>query len=333
MDPVLLHNFSIDQIRLWKTEYIYIMPKYDGWRLLFNPTKNVLLTRNKNNINIPTVIFEQIKLFSRGDYLDGELWCGYNTFNKLPSIDENSDINGLYYIIFDIPNINLPYSNRYLELQHRIKSYQYSNIIIPEVTIYDIKTKNDTNIMIDIRKILQTEINKKGEGLVIRNPNSYYEPGKRSHNILKYKQWDETEVKIIDYKFTDVANKKNSQINDQLNKYVSSLICIMDDNTRITITFKSTNAPPIGSYIKIKYNQKTIYGVPKFASYIGLSDKHINETTDLSKSNETTDLSESHETTDLSKSNETTDLSESKKFEIDSYIENILSKYFLIQTN
>src|SRR5947207_273585 len=93
----------------------WLSEKLDGVRAFWDGER--LLSRNGKVLNIPphfTCTFPKKEL-------DGELWMGKQTLEKLLSL-LNSDWNdedwhSVHYGIFDIPNSRAPYEDRMKELQ------------------------------------------------------------------------------------------------------------------------------------------------------------------------------------------------------------------------
>lgn len=102
----------------------------------------------------------------------------------------------------------------------------------------------------------------KGEGLMIKDPNSSYEP-KRSNLLLKVKQFDDTEATVIGH------NKGTGRCSGML----GALQVKMDNG----ITFKigsgfndsQRNKPPkIGSRVTFKYQGVSKSGTPRFPIFL-----------------------------------------------------------------
>ena len=236
--------------------------KYDGYRALW--TGHELLTRNGNKINAPVSF---TNLLPRGIALDGELWLGYCNFEDCGLFRKkklnSSDLDlwdHVQYIVFDLPAVRYPFETRMLELEKLVKYLCYQ---IPNCPIINIK--NDRIISLDQIDELMSEIkNRGGEGLMLREPGSYYE-GKRSNTLLKIKFEDDMECTITDYKS---GTGKYSNIlgafectDDNGNKFFVSGM-----NDQIRQDYLDTH--PIGTKITIIYNGLTKNSIPRHPRYL-----------------------------------------------------------------
>lgn len=137
-----------------------------------------------------------------GEIFDGELYIHNTDFNKLGGNirrDKNIDINSankVEYHIYDFPRIyddtillteESAYLNRFTALDKR-------KLNLPLVTVVTTLINNEEEMLDKFAQYLEEGY----EGIMIRNLNSPYEQ-KRSYNLLKYKEFDDKEYKIIGY--------------------------------------------------------------------------------------------------------------------------------------
>lgn len=266
MDPVLLHVFKSDSLRGWNQCYVSV--KYDGWRMIWDPKTSKCYTRHGTELAVSDQILSELVRVSPVDVLDGELWGGYGT--------QSSDITagkGVTFMVFDCPNINGSYSDRYKYLSDNFSGKSERVIVVNQELI-----KVTTESVPCLSKMMDDEVSRGGEGIVIRNPNAMYEFGTRSNNVIKMKPNDVIEVTVKDY----------FECNP-ITTYTKSLICCTDsdfsDDGRILtfkVSFKRTDPPLIGTRISIKYSQLTVNGLPKFPALLSQS-KIKKETKELVK--------------------------------------------------
>src|SRR5688572_22444621 len=86
----------------------------DGVRAYWDGEK--LLSRHGNKFAAPTSFTRSIP---KGVALDGELWMGRGSFEKLMALlnSNNQDWSGIQYRIFDLPNSKLIFKERILQLR------------------------------------------------------------------------------------------------------------------------------------------------------------------------------------------------------------------------
>ena len=226
--------------------------KLDGIRAYWDG-KN-LLTRSGNIIHAPTWFTKDYPPFE----IDGELWSKRKDFENISSIVRDKvpskEWTEIKHYIFEVPNAK----GGLIERLSKVKSYQNSIIkIIPQLPIKD---KNHLQqFLIDIE-------NKKGEGVVVRDPQALY-IAKRTNKALKVKTFLDKECRII----------AHNGGHGKFSKILGSVTCILDNNVTFKIGsgFKvkeRENPPAIGSLITFKYKEFTKYGKPRFPVFLRVKD-------------------------------------------------------------
>ena len=109
-----------------------------------------------------------------------------------------------------------------------------------------------------LEKYLQELINKKAEGIIIKNPNIDYF-SERSNEILKVKKFEDDEGKVIGHNYKD---KKFKSLKIKLeNGVVFNLGGGFSDKERL-------NPPKVGDIVTFKYYGFTKNDKSKFASFL-----------------------------------------------------------------
>jgi DNA ligase-1 len=206
-------------------------PKLDGFRLQVHIDKDYIKLFSRNGIlandMFPEIIEAAKKYMLENNIsnaiLDGEI-IGFDLEKNsyLPfeqtaqrkrkhNIKDNNNLCKTRFVIFDlllynnISYINLPYSKR-LDIIERL---QNNNEII-HVISHNIENESD----LELNYI--EAIKQKQEGIMIKDLNSIYEPGKRTRTWLKYKEIqknsleDLIDVVILGYTLAK-GNRKNRQ--------------------------------------------------------------------------------------------------------------------------
>lgn len=145
--------------------------KLDGVRALW--TGSALLTRNGNRIHAPAWFTAKMPQHR----LDGELWIGNGSFDRLVSIlqKKDGDWSEIEYHIFDLAESGT--------IEERIQ--RLDSISLPD----HVKrvAHRVCSGMDDLDKYEREVVNAGGEGLVIRKPGSKYRPG-RMGDVIKVKR-------------------------------------------------------------------------------------------------------------------------------------------------
>jgi len=178
-----VYDNSIDPTGYFASE------KFDGVRAIWTGSK--LVSRTNKPINAPQWFLND---FPKGIALDGELYikrCAFQettsiVLKKVPIDDEWKCIK---FVSFDIPSDSSIFKARFENLKKLIKKLKSKHITLAEHT--EIKSKEH------MRKMYKNIVEKNGEGLMLRKPNSIYVQ-KRSKNLLKVKPTDDSEAIITD---------------------------------------------------------------------------------------------------------------------------------------
>ena len=228
--------------------------KLDGIRAYWNGKE--LLTKNGNKIYIPKTLTKNYPPFA----LDGELWTKRNDFENIQSIvldkTPTKKWKEITYNIFEVPNQKGNFYKRISVLENWLKTNNNTNIKI----IKQIKCQNKKHL----NSYLEILLNKKAEGVIIKNPNISYFTG-RNKNILKVKKFKDMEGKVIAINYNDT------------NKF-KSLKILLENNISFNLgggfsNKEKINPPKIGEFVTFKYYGFTKYKKPKFASFLRIRKK------------------------------------------------------------
>lgn len=243
-----IYNEDFHNIKNW-----YMSEKLDGIRAYWNGKE--LLSKNGNKIYAPSWFIENFPPFE----LDGELWTKRDDFETVQNIvldkSPSKDWNKITYNIFEVPNQNGNFDERLKIVGNWLKSNPNKYIkIIPQLLCKD---KKHLNIY------LQELLNKKAEGIILKNPNTNYFTG-RNENILKVKKFFDMEGIVINHnyskgKFKSLVIKLENEIIFNLGGGFSNL--------------QRENPPKIGEIVTFKYYGLTKKGKPKFASFLRIRKK------------------------------------------------------------
>lgn len=228
--------------------------KLDGIRAYWNGKE--LFSKNGNKIYMPKTLTKNYPPFA----LDGELWTKRNDFENIQSIvlDKipTKKWKEITYNIFEVPNQKGNFYKRISILENWLKTNNNTNIKI----IKQIKCQNKKHL----NSYLEILLNKKAEGVIIKNPNISYFTG-RNKNILKVKKFKDMEGKVIAINYND-------------NNKFKSLKILLENNISFNLgggfSNKEKNNPPkIGEFVTFKYYGFTKYKKPKFASFLRIRKK------------------------------------------------------------
>ncbi len=226
--------------------------KLDGIRGFW--TGEELLTRGGNKLNPPKWFIANYPSFS----IDGELWTKRADFENISSIvrSKNPDDRwkNITHNIFEVPN----QSGGLLERLGVLHEFLASNPNLPIKVIPQVKINNKTQLSDFLEEVTKN----KGEGVVVRNPETLYQTGRLS-SALKVKKYFDTECKVL-----EILPGKGKYQN-----MMGSVLCQTQEGKQVKIGSgfkdKDRNDPPaIGSEITFKYYGFTKKGKFKYPVYL-----------------------------------------------------------------
>ena len=185
--PMLAHKFSDHK---GKMEFpVYVQPKLNGMRMLFDGENG--WSRGNKEV-IPEVI-QHLKFDAGGFILDGELMLPNNVLlqESMTAIKKyRPELSPkLIYHVYDIVDNELPYAKRQ-QIIHDILHDAPKNVV--RVPTWEAFNEND--VMVWHKSFVRDGF----EGTMVRDPDALYEINKRSYSLLKLKDFQDAEYRIID---------------------------------------------------------------------------------------------------------------------------------------
>lgn len=207
---VMLASSDVSRIRF----PAIAQPKLDGLRAHFTLRENDLLiqTRNGKPVDDGGFFYQYAKeMMAVGEVWDGEIVCVDEGGKYLTRQASNGILNKairgtiseketqqMRAVIWDIPSLKAPYSDRLSKLQERF--VQSGSNVFRMITSWHV----DSFEQIDV--YYNEEIKKGNEGLVIKNPDSLWE-GKRSNNLVKLKEIVDCDLRVVGWEEGTGRNK------------------------------------------------------------------------------------------------------------------------------
>ena len=226
--------------------------KLDGVRAFWDGKK--LLSRQGQTINAPKHFTQNFPPFE----LDGELWTKRGDFENIQSIVMDKVPHAAWseirYMIFEAPHAKGDFAARLTQVKSYVDTKKLSHVKVIEQTVC-----KDTK---ELHDYLQKVIEKGGEGVIVKDGSKEYFEG-RSESVLKFKESQDMEAKVIGYKagsgkFTGMMGSLQVELEDGVQFFIGGGF---SDEQRIT-------PPKIGDIVTFKYFGFTKNAVPKFASFL-----------------------------------------------------------------
>ena len=180
----------------------YISEKLDGHRALFynGPRGGEFISRNNKPFNAPRWFIEDISnMIPVNTLLDGELFLRRNDFEGMSAVRKKHPVDSewekITYHVFDLPMVHLPFDDRYRLMKTLLKYVPHVNVV-EQIKVKDIA---------HMHRIHTKLVAIGAEGSMLRKADSFYEH-KRSHTLLKVKDFHDAEVRVIGYEMGEGRN-------------------------------------------------------------------------------------------------------------------------------
>lgn len=253
--PLLLaerYRDSIDVSHYWVSE------KLDGVRAVWDG--KVLRFRSGNPVPAPRWFVDALPPQS----LDGELWLGRGSFDRLSSIvrrqsPDDGEWRRVSYMIFELPNA----PGSFTERREQIRAITEAAKLPWLQAVAQFRVADAAALQAKLRDIVRNG----GEGLMLHRDDAAYQVG-RSDALLKLTPWLDAEARVIAH----LPGK---------GKYAGKLGALrmeMPDGRRFALGSGLSddlrqNPPPVGMLVTYRYRELTPHGMPRFPRYLRLRDK------------------------------------------------------------
>lgn len=263
--PMLAHDYKKHSKKI--TFPCYIQPKLDGYRMVYNHLTKQATTRAGKLYNVfqYSELAKQLNSLNINYCLDGELYVHDPTFNfetygvlRKVKISEKdlTLLNTISYHVYDIIDTTKTFEER----QKILQAIETNNSLIKIVKT--IKCDSHNEISREYNKFIKDNY----EGAIVRNAKSKYTCKHRSFDLQKYKEFDDSEFKIVDYTFENDTSGQN--------EHLIVWICQTECGRRFNVQSTGTKIERqalykiahdfIGKLLWVKYFGITADGIPRF---------------------------------------------------------------------
>jgi DNA ligase-1 len=234
------------------TQYL-VSEKLDGVRAIWDG--QTLRFRSGKTINAPRWFLDGLPKRS----LDGELWLGRGTFERLSGIvrrevPDDAEWRQVHYMIFEMPGAPGTFAQRAALICEVVK--QANVPWLCEIEQLPVVDRNS------LQKRMKEIVSAGGEGLILRRADAHYETG-RSDTLLKMKPWEDAEAVVISHlpgkgKYTGVLGALRVRTED--GREFSLGTGFTDQQRRDPLS--------VGTTVTYRYHDLTRHGLPRFASFL-----------------------------------------------------------------
>lgn len=191
--------------------------------------------------------------------VDGELWTARGDFARLSGIVRAHDAGDaawreVSYRVFDLPDHPGPFDARVPAIQRVVQRVDQPWVRAVE----QFRVADDDALDAALERVMAAG----GEGLMLHRGSARYDAG-RSDDLLKLKPYADAEAKVVG--INPGAGR--------LDGLMGSLDVITPDGREFAVGSGFTDAeradpPPVGAWIRYRYNGETATGLPRFARFL-----------------------------------------------------------------
>lgn len=235
----------------------WVSEKFDGVRAIWNGRQ--LRFRSGNRVPAPRWFIERLP----DQALDGELWLGRGTFDRLSAIvrrdpPDDAEWRQVRYMVFEMPGAPGTFTERLAQLKSLVDGG-----VPPWLTLVDQFRVADESAL---RNRLAEIVRRGGEGLMLHRADALYETG-RSAALLKLTPWLDAEGRVVAH----LPGK---------GRHAGSLGALrveMPGGRRFSLGTGFSEAqrrdpPAIGSLVTYRYRELSRNGIPRFARFLRVRD-------------------------------------------------------------
>lgn len=234
------------------TQYL-VSEKLDGVRAIWDG--QMLCFRSGKPIHAPGWFTDGLPR----QPLDGELWMGRGSFERLSGIvrrevPDDDEWRQLRYMIFELPDAPGTFAER---AAHIRKVVGQANV--PWLQAIEQSPVIDRS---SLQKRMVEVVKAGGEGLMLHRADALYETG-RGDTLLKMKPWDDAEALVIDHlpgKGRNAGRLGALRVRTADGREFSLGTGFTDQVRR--------HPPAIGTLVTYRYSDLTRSGLPRFASFL-----------------------------------------------------------------
>ena len=169
--------------------------------------------------------------------------------------DQNNEWEKVTYMVFDFPEEKTPFAKRYTKMEKTLKEVDSKHIKLVDHRIC--KSKED------LVETMDKVCGDKGEGMMLRDPQSKYEH-RRSDRLLKVKRFEDDEATVI-------GHERGSGRCEHMLGALRVKRCSDGQEFKIGSGFTDTirkNPPKIGRKVTFKFMGLSNSGIPRFPIFM-----------------------------------------------------------------
>jgi ATP-dependent DNA ligase len=252
-----------------KVKYpLFIQPKLDGYRMIFNSQNKSCNSRQGKSFDAikRTRLYKELTSISETIILDGELYQHGGVFEHLGMLRKKKlnecdyqKLEKIEYHVYDYVDETKTYQERLDVLKTFFSKNSFKHICFVET-----RTVSSEN---ELKYQHLAFVKDNYEGSIVRTGSGKYRCKARSQDLLKFKDFMDSEYRIIGF---------TSEQDTASNKDLIVWVCVNENGDKFNVRPKGTREERnelyqrgqefIGQQIQVKYFELTDSGIPRFPS-------------------------------------------------------------------
>lgn len=258
--PMLAHSYEDHAKKItWELNHTFVQPKLDGMRALgYTGPDAKLVSRTGSLIETMPHIIDALKQLPAGTILDGELYAHGKTFQenmKLIKKYRGPESEEVKYHVYDAVSKE-PFIERVYAMLFFAQSKHVE--IVPTIPVKDFEV---------LKKIHAENIKEGYEGTMIRWGNAPYKVNGRSEHLLKYKDFKDMTLTVIDVVPSEQRPEWGQPVFELNGKRFSSGMRYSHEERKDWLLNKQNY---IGKTAELRFFEFTDDGLPRFPVCCGL---------------------------------------------------------------
>ncbi len=257
--PMLAKDYKEHSKKIDWTGNVFIQPKLDGMRCLAIIKNGIVTLKSRDGKVIENMqhIINDLSTIKEDVILDGELYTHGLSFQenmKLIKKYRPNETEKIKYHVYDVVSDN-PFRLR------KVRGFIKGLFTCEEVSTYNIANEQS------LKEWHNGNIGQGYEGSIIRHSNKPYGVNKRCDSLLKYKDFQDTALEIVDITAND-SNPLHGTPHFELNGKRFKAGVKMSHEDRIDLLQNKNNY--IGKTGEIRFFELTDDGIPRFPVFLGI---------------------------------------------------------------
>ncbi len=255
--PMLAKSFDKEVKKINWDGDVYVQPKLDGMRALNLDSK--LTSRKGKLIDTMGHITKELKEKFDGYTIDGELYAHGKTFQENMKLIKKYRPNSSEEVKFHVYDIIT--EDNFKERYDKLKEISQGAAQIVVVPTYKINSKKELDTY-------HSQFISEGyEGSIVRHGKAPYKVNGRSSNLLKYKDFKDIAVKLIDVVPAEQRSEWGVPVLEMEDGRTFRAGARMSHDERKDLLSNKQNY--IGKTAEIRYFEETDDGLPRFPVCVG----------------------------------------------------------------